>query len=386
MLALPPELLDAIVVLVDDLESLKSCSLVASTLRYTSQRILIRSLTVQAKNYVQVGQLLIESPHIADYITHLSLKLHDLASLDIDTLHQVLAKLQNLRLCFLNGMWHSSPRSSALRRSTIPPLVSDFLARQPPRALYLMAITISPALLWRFAAAVPTLHVYSVVIEEEPDPTVARAAVSNSVLESLFLNSRHVGEFFARPQNISCVAGLRHLSAAGPFDDWAPALIEAASRTLEHIQFDCTYDPSPPLLQRLPALRTVQFTFSGQITTETRAEYISHATPTLSSLATPEMSPALADVVIKQQFTSRVGADDAVPYVPLMKMLDAALRAYAAAPCIRWILATRNEESRYAGFADSVRRGMPEAHGAGRLVLEVHVLSSKRFKKKAFRI
>jgi hypothetical protein len=383
MTVIPPELQDAIVCEIDDVESLMSCSLVGWTLRYSSQRILLSSLTIHKRNLARACELLTESLHIAGYVTRLTIRLGSLrnvmASTDIGIFVQILDKLHNVRRCTVDGMWYKSLFSNFPERSRIPPLLLDFLGRQPLHELHLRLIDIAPAVLWRVLALAPTLHLRTVIMDEGTDTLSATAGVSlpSPFLDSLYLMNGTVGEFLAHPQNISCVAGLRHLLVES-YDNWAGPMIMAASHTLEHIQFDCqsyySGGGSPPMFPRLPALHTVQFTFPGLIILAATAELISAAVESLSSLVTPQMSPALADVVIKQR-SAKDGVFDASPYVPLMTMLDAALAAYPSPPCVHWVLATDREEptTSLAHFAEGVRHAMPKARSAGRLVLEVYV-------------
>ncbi|KAF7360300.1 hypothetical protein MVEN_00759500 [Mycena venus] len=384
MSVIPPELLDAIVCEIDDVQTLKSCSLVASTLRYSSQRILLSSLTIGKKKYAHACKLLTESLHIAGYVTRLTIKLGSLrnvlASADVETFVQILDKLQNVRRCTVDGMWYKSTFSNFSERSRIPPFLLDFFLRQPLQELHLRLIDVDPAVLWRVLALAPTLHLRTVIMDERID-VLSTAAVPppSPSLDSLHLMNGTIGQFLAHPQNVSCVASLRHLLVES-YDNWAGPMIEAASHTLEHIQFDTpnyfSGGCSPPMLPRLPALRIVQFTFPGLIIAAATAELISAAAKSLSSLATPQMSPALADVVIKQR-SAKDGVFDASPYVPLMTMLDAALAAYPSPPCVHWVLATDKEEptTSLAHFADGVRRAMPKAGSTGRLVLEAYLQS-----------
>jgi hypothetical protein len=401
MSVVPPELLDDIGREIDDLESLKACSLVVSTLRHTSQRILFNSLTIDIKNFTAIRDLLTRSPHIAHYVTSQRALL---AGLDVESFGRILPKLQNVRKCFLDGVWHSSRRSSAPLRSGIPPIILDFLARQPLRTLGLMSIHIPIAVLRNLVKIIPTLYFLAVGIEDGADAvpahTVSQPPVERFALNSLFLIGNDVGQFLAHPHNISCVAALRHLSIRPQDNGWAGALIEGASSTLNHIEFNCSSLSIPflctlpvltstdhlslrlptPALPHLPALRTVGFTFSGQIIPSARTDIISQTANVLSTLAVPQMSPALAKVVIIQEF-ARDGVFDPSPYLPLITMLDEALAVYPMPVSIGWTLRLNDGETQFKHFADSVRRGMPKAHSVGRLLLEAYVPSTIRIKK-----
>lgn len=254
MSVVPPELLDDIVREIDDLESLKACSLVVSTLRHTSQRILFNSLTIDIKNFTAIRDLLTESPHITHYVTSLRALL---AGLDVESFGRILPKLQNVRKCFLDGVWHSSRRSSAPLRSEIPPIILDFLTRQPLHTVGLMSIYIPIAVLRNLVKIIPTLYFLAVSIEAGADAvpahTVSQPPVERFALNSLFLIGNDVGQFLAHPHNISCVAALRHLSVRPSDNGWAGALIEGASSTLNHIEFNCS-SLSIPFLCTLPVL------------------------------------------------------------------------------------------------------------------------------------
>ncbi|KAF8211967.1 hypothetical protein K438DRAFT_1957760 [Mycena galopus ATCC 62051] len=237
------ELLDAILCEIDDTESLKACSLAASALRSPSQRILLSASTIKVENFVQIWKLFTESPHIEEYV--------------------------HVRSCRLNGAWYECTQYSNFPLlSGIPPLLLDFLARQPLRELCLIKIDVTPTVLWRFVAVVPTLYLSAVSILEETD-VIPAPVLPPAPLSSLFIDSPSLEQFLARPENTPRVANLQYLSlwngslAAG-------ALIAAASQALEHIQFDCeefSKSPSPPLvLPRLPALRSVQFCFPSPMT------------------------------------------------------------------------------------------------------------------------
>ncbi|KAJ7266863.1 hypothetical protein B0H12DRAFT_1229995 [Mycena haematopus] len=307
--AFPPELIDAIICEIDDVESLKACSVVASSLRSRSQRILFSALTVKAENYAAVFKLLTESPHIADYITNLIIMTLQHAVTCSDIFCQILAKLQNVRRCTLDGVRGRIRMHCARGRRIVPPLlipppVFDFLVRQPLRELSLICINLKT----------------------------------------------YVGQHLVRPRYIPYLAALRHLSFRSPGDEGSRELIEVASRTLEHIYFDCSEHP-PLNLPHLPALRTLQLTFfvqelftSPANITMGRPEIISRAADILSSLVVPQVLPALADIKIEQHFAED-GVFDPAPYGSLMALLDGALAAYPTAPSIHWFLLMNDNET-----------------------------------------
>ncbi|KAJ7696381.1 hypothetical protein B0H14DRAFT_3040665 [Mycena olivaceomarginata] len=290
MSVLPPELLDAIICEIDDTQTLKACSLVATTLCSSSQRILLDSLTVDVYNDTAICKLLTESPHVSEYIR---------ASV------KTLAPLQNVRRCFLDGSGDSNP---------------------PRRFRFLGVSSCTTSYFCNFVKVIPTLYFDFVEIEigadVASDPTVLSPFAGKSALTSLSCIGKDAGQFLARAKNISCVATLRHLSVSSRDDGWVGALIEAASHTLETIEFDCSRPsiypfarspilthragyPPPPALPRLPALQSVEFAFSDELLPAARADIISRTATVLQALAVPQASPALAKLVFKQNISYR---------------------------------------------------------------------------------
>ncbi|KAK7024989.1 hypothetical protein R3P38DRAFT_2952138 [Favolaschia claudopus] len=380
--SLPPELLDAIVQEIRDVETLKECSLVSSTMRYFCQRLLLRYMTVDANNYCSACELLTHSPHVAEYVTFLTIgALHDVMdSAKAESFRQVLSKLQNVRVCMLDGRWYPSVVSNYAHLSWIPQPIFDFLTRLPLRELRLTHIILTPALFWSLFRAVSTISLRAVSLDEEADHEIAIPPPARSTdVTSLSLGGMRVGEFLARPQNISCVAGLRHLSIDGFANErmWVRALIEASCNTLEHIQFDCPdyFGTAPPTLPHLPRLRVIQVSFPGAIVATAKISLISATIRTLSAFAAPQISPVLAQLKIKL-WAHREDAMDADLYDPLMKTLDQAFVSHTMAPCIHWNLAKREgDQIDLRFFADKVRRKMPLLFKARRLSVQEYVAS-----------
>ncbi|KAF7344491.1 hypothetical protein MSAN_01930900 [Mycena sanguinolenta] len=381
----PPELVDAIICEIDDLESLKACSLVALSWRSRSQRILFDTLTVTVENYAALFKLLTESPHIASYITHLILRMMYAAMpvRDIESIPQILDKLHNVRRCMLAGLqsrMHTVP-VSVNSQIAFPPLVLDFLVRQQLRELSFICIHIPASALWYLLTTVPKLSFQESVVL--PDIGAAETVVHTPVLRSLVLNStKDIGQYVVRPQNMRCLAALRHLSLRSTDDEWAGQLIEAICGTLEHIHLYFADSKHPPRnLPQLPALRTLQLTFSSEVfvTASTivivNPEVISRTADILSSFIFPEMLPALAEVKIEQLSVGDIVFNPAPLLLPLSAVLDAALVAYLTPPSIHWFLDMNDKGIIFARFADTVRRGMPRAYTTGRLVMKTYAAS-----------
>ncbi|KAJ6558081.1 hypothetical protein B0H19DRAFT_128228 [Mycena capillaripes] len=141
---IPAELVDAILSEVEDIESLKACSLAGSALRHPICTFL-------------------EESHVAPYITRFTIYL-PAHTVPQESFTQVLRLLPNVRRCILSG--DSQARDG--RKAYLPFPVLDFLARQPLRDLHVMNITDLP-LTWfcHLLGFAPTVYFYEVFISEE---------------------------------------------------------------------------------------------------------------------------------------------------------------------------------------------------------------------------
>ncbi|KAJ7265222.1 hypothetical protein C8J57DRAFT_1622318 [Mycena rebaudengoi] len=108
-MGLAQELVDAIVDLVDDTASLKSCSLAATPFVARSQRHLFRSVRLEtsrkngdSSSIRALHNCLIESPHIASYIRHLILDV-SLLSHSQPLVSSILCSVSNLARLDFNG-------------------------------------------------------------------------------------------------------------------------------------------------------------------------------------------------------------------------------------------------------------------------------------------
>ncbi|KAJ6502272.1 hypothetical protein C8R45DRAFT_614192 [Mycena sanguinolenta] len=373
MTSIPPELLEAICSEITDIESLKSCSLAASALRYPCQRILLSSLTLKVQNHASVCKLLAESSHIAEYVVSLTILLamqHLMTSEDLESLYGILGKLHRVRRCILDGSSFRSLYSAVARSSPVPPVLLEFFARQPLRELRLNRIEISSNQFSRLVTVAPALHFQILSLQEESDDVPIDSVPPSPFLHSVFINCSRTEQFLVLPQNISCLTRLRHLSIRT--GRCTEMLIEVAAQILEHLQFDYrSFTTFPTMFPRLPALRTVQFVLPDLMVNAT-AHLLTAVVNSLSGLA---MNPGLAVVGIKCSST-KIGAFDVEWCASLMARLDEAVATYAMAPCIHWVLTVyggdKNLQARLAHFTDSVRCGMPKAHNAGRLMLEAN--------------
>ncbi|KAJ7458165.1 hypothetical protein FB451DRAFT_1564021 [Mycena latifolia] len=144
----PHDVVDAIIDELDDIEALKTCSLAGTLFRDTSQRILLRSMTLTnsanpSKNYRAACTLLKVSPHIAIYARRLQIQIpsvHD--SADTSSLQDVLSKLANVQQCIVDssdGLLTWNKLTPAVRSSFF-----SFLSRQRLRELRVQFIKALP--------------------------------------------------------------------------------------------------------------------------------------------------------------------------------------------------------------------------------------------------
>ncbi|KAJ7236047.1 hypothetical protein B0H12DRAFT_131279 [Mycena haematopus] len=174
MESLPQELLLAIIHEIDDIPSLKACALTGSMFRDASQRVLLRSLTL--KGDMQAAHtLLVESPHVATYITRLSIRFplsQGLGMAKIEalqpTIQKIMVKLVNVHQCILN-FWEDLDQTPALVSTLF-----DFLERQPLRELHVRdASGVSPASLLRLLTTAPVVFFFDVHVDRDPDLVVS---------------------------------------------------------------------------------------------------------------------------------------------------------------------------------------------------------------------
>ncbi|KAJ7235266.1 hypothetical protein C8J57DRAFT_1530956 [Mycena rebaudengoi] len=147
MSSLPQELVDSIVSGLDGYSSLRSCSLVSTSFVVPAQRIIFKSLRLEAGRHLKievVGDSLAVSPHIATYIRHLTIVLSDLE-------HEVHA-LESILLAVRNIEWSESCASD-----------NNIIALPSLHALNLVAIFgLASVIIYSAASSVSTLGFHRV--------------------------------------------------------------------------------------------------------------------------------------------------------------------------------------------------------------------------------
>ncbi|KAJ7176346.1 hypothetical protein C8R43DRAFT_1230466 [Mycena crocata] len=255
---IPQELIDAIIHGVEDMESLKCCSLVSTRFRGASQRILLRSLTLyHTWNHGTVAcTLLTESPHTASYIKNITLNLpswlpngHAAAG----RLRAAFDKLTYVRQVAIDG--------NNVSWDVVSPLAStifDFIRNRDLKELHVQRVQNLPwPALATLISSAPVVSMDEVLPLEEVDvvmPQNGDLPVSN-LRRLLASYSDAACDVLARPEFAFCLPKLRELGL-----DHTPvnsSLLSAASARLDSVYFDLAHHISTAFLPPLPGLRTI---------------------------------------------------------------------------------------------------------------------------------
>ncbi|KAJ7116967.1 hypothetical protein C8R44DRAFT_925769 [Mycena epipterygia] len=247
MTTVPQELIEAIVLQIEEADTLKSCTLAASNFLEPSQRRLFESLELHGGNlyrpnltYSAWSGRFRDSPHLARYATTLKLDYPWIPThSDIDSFQEVLAHLTNVQRFWIDGTY----TKPMICWSKLPPGVSsallDFIFRQRLRRLDIGFIWMPAVVLSALQTAVPTLRISCTVVERRTFEIPAHAPIC--ALECLVLQgcTARVHALFSPPNLRGLWVTLRY----------GMPLISAAACTLERIRLWCT-GPSPHI--RIP--------------------------------------------------------------------------------------------------------------------------------------
>ncbi|KAF8142621.1 hypothetical protein K438DRAFT_1784583 [Mycena galopus ATCC 62051] len=381
-LEVPQELLTSIVSEVDDIDSLKACSLARSGLRRASQRLLFWSFHVGGdperppSSYGPACVLLENSPHIAAYIIRLHLILPHIGIIEPERLPQILSKLVNVHHCsFTGGGYHWVDLAPGTA-----PVLFEFLSHQPLQELHVENLyEIPPTPLLGLLTAAPRLALsYMSVERKHVDLLVLLPSPHASGLQRLAIPwcsspwaSDEITQFLTQPGFMSYTQSLRFLCTAVAHSN--ANLIAGCANTLEHIRFTSPAGSRPALfLPRSPALRSVEINTAASLEND-----LVWFADTICPLLTGNSSPALTDIIMTL-YNLRVIDDELAElwdyFNPSAARLDAALAQHPAAPRIRWRI---DPSEPYAAalvvaFTELARNGLRRAHENGRLVIEVY--------------
>ncbi|KAJ7626034.1 hypothetical protein FB45DRAFT_1005246 [Roridomyces roridus] len=364
---LPPEIIDAIVHKVDDITSLKSCSLVSSALRIASQRSLFRSLTLNGwatpPNYDAISTLLEESPHVASYIAHLSVVLPDevLSVPDIKSLKRALGKLSSVRWCMVDGgtlAWTPAFNAPFLR----------FFARQRMlQELHIDSFMAIPQdVLLELLIAAPGLSFKSTSIDSASSlrgrspPNWARIFSRPIRRLAVEAYSGTVSEFLNGDQVAALLGGMSFLSVT-PGCDESIRLVRRCAETVEHLRFNGTAANALSFL-RMPALRSVEFILSSEDLAD------SWLGDTVQEMLRPEIAPRISRIILTLSTDSSPTLNSGG-----LATLDASLTSVqplAPQVCWRFGIPPASDVTLLERLFDCVRVGMPQFNASGKLVCE----------------
>ncbi|KAJ6453334.1 hypothetical protein C8R45DRAFT_1083086 [Mycena sanguinolenta] len=330
---LPQELLNAIV---------QSCSLAGSSLREESQCMLLRSLTLGVENHDEKSAVLDESPHIAAYITDLTVYIpnpDEIMDFELtgEDIQSILRKLQNIRRCVFD-VPESSP--SCVYWPELPLVVSStymhFLSRQQslrelrianifelPLDVILSLLTAAPTLRLNRVGVVPDLHDSELTLHHLPslrqlilEPGCPRVCLCR---------------LFARRQYSPPTSGLTHLEiqASDHTVQENISIIANAAQTLLLLRIETERDVlsvlSLPSLPSFPSNTSFHFALTPPWFLEVIIEVLaSHSNPKLAELT-----------LVFRYSNPTLRGFPAVIKADARSMLDAALAAHPANPCLK---------------------------------------------------
>ncbi|KAJ7330984.1 hypothetical protein DFH08DRAFT_1084069 [Mycena albidolilacea] len=321
---LPQELFDAIVQNIDDHPTLKLCALAAPQLRDPSQRILLHSVTLRGGgwvgNYPTERAILQHSPHIATYITDLTVNIRGLPADALPSLFRPASTLSFKQVHVIGGFTPGGPHDTAIASQVVPGV---------------LCLDLGP-------------------------------------------ECQSLCRVLARPQYAAWTSLLMHLAlqADGEIDQESRALIGNAALTLQSFRVVANQSAQhvPLPLPSLPALCALQYDLSLSILNDPQ-----FVAPFLAVLA-PAASPRLSDITVILKYTNP-SPQDLPPRIrdPAIGALDAALAAHPAHPALKlvWCLrpyvrgfSKRDITWFFDGFVQMVRRALPEAHAREQFIFE----------------
>ncbi|KAF8144309.1 hypothetical protein K438DRAFT_1874276 [Mycena galopus ATCC 62051] len=290
MICLPPELVETVVSLVYDSETLKACSLVCTALVAPAQRIIFQSLRLACNgmgnctvSFQRAHAALQASPHIFSYIRSLTIYFHrDLGTTEQVLLRPILSVVSNIRALVIAG----PPPFSFLYNRFPLPLLADFLAvlqlpnlnrvcllnirDMPPSFLSLVMVSSRVVLLQRIGLLGTNL--------DGPNPVLEDGALTARP-ERLGIRGKAIPESMYTAINLILDSKAAYLERVHTLevpmvpDEPAPAdrIIAAVATTVQHLAIDygdCYHPRFNDGLHfpRLPALRSIVLTLRlGQV-------------------------------------------------------------------------------------------------------------------------
>ncbi|KAF8152091.1 hypothetical protein K438DRAFT_2026862 [Mycena galopus ATCC 62051] len=365
MISIPQELVDSIISEVNGLTSLKACSLVCSSFREASQRILLRSLRIadNTPDYTAAYTLLVESPHIARYIRTLRVRLTWVALTapsDTEVLVLLLEKLTSVDRFSIAAdcAWDAI--------SAVVPAVLNFIQRQKLDELHLSLIDDLPASVLAFTLTHASMLSFHLVTMGTSEPkSLRKEPIAVGQTKSLSLIDCNSLDNVLDQQDLRpYTANLQTLSIR-PQLGYSGNAMSGAARTLKHLLLDCAgLILGPPVcrLPPLPVLRTVQF----EIPFSHPGFYEVWFTAMFASFL-PSIPPSVIEISVTDSTTVY---PDPLPANTLAK-IDNLLADYATGPSLRWRVGLPEAGPPYLhDFEANIQQRMPRLHLKRRVTVD----------------
>ncbi|KAJ7768944.1 hypothetical protein B0H16DRAFT_1518698 [Mycena metata] len=363
---IPQELIDNIITMVRDFRSLKACSLVGRIFRYSSQRILLQSMTLSAsplgprvRNFSAARTVLEDSPHIAQCVLHLNLFLCHPG--DFEDLPEILRRLVNVVSFSIQG---SRPFEWSHLTPGISAALFSFLSGPSVQRLHMERIIGLPGAFVVHSAGSLSFNDVQIANDIEEPPLL-----DSPTFHSLMLRGRcgSIYNYLSRPALGVHLSGLRRLSINPQHPHTETInLITAVAASLEHLHFTCSGLRLEADFLALPALPTLR-TVSGY--NPYTSQWISGLAETITSILTSGTSPLLEEILL--------AFPNSLPELPIAPALalDAAICTHPASPSIRWRVMVPGAIP--LAFAEGLGRCFPDAQARGRVLLEKYVEESQ---------
>ncbi|KAJ7026842.1 hypothetical protein C8F04DRAFT_1123892, partial [Mycena alexandri] len=260
MTTIPQELVELILVdfdPLDDRQSLLHISLVQINFVGPTQRLLFRTLAVYGDSCYPEGRdmtlsgavgLFSESPHLADYVQSLTLRL----SPDCDSQEQDLGRrLLNTLLGIHNFVFNASRTRWDLFDPTFTYTLLRFISSAPMAHTNLIGLFAVPEGVFNtLMCTVSVLSLHSVSLEkEEADTVAARPEKIKLVhLRLMFQSSISLCDFLSRPSTLLNLRSLRKLTIQGAYEHCSRFLAVLAP-TLPYLHLVCPMEAMKCRLQ-----------------------------------------------------------------------------------------------------------------------------------------
>ncbi|KAJ7486584.1 hypothetical protein FB451DRAFT_1362907 [Mycena latifolia] len=376
---IPPELIDAIVHQVEDVDSLKACSLAGSWFRATSQRVLLSSLTLDTHShtgtYAAACTMLAESPHVAAYIKRFTVELSEGTShVEGQNLQRILRKLTNVRRCTIAG----DSQFCCWGNLTAAPTIIGFIRKQPLEELHVLLLNGVPLpVLAVLISSAPTLSFFTV----HPNRWIMLppgGRPTGSPMKQLLLSRRSNGicDMLSRPECARYLVNVRELGLC-PHPEYTNEIISSCAQTLEHLRFNCTQINTASIILPLPPLTALR---SIEIMIAFTDFYELWLIRGISSLLASG-PPTLEEITVTYSPISRMVPPPYVLRPETINELGKALIDFMSSVRIRWRLDFESDEAgqhlHVAAFARSMQRGLPETYERGKLVVERYCINEQ---------